>query len=96
LKRFESEASLKDLLSALVTKYESGRPVPWQYEPEAPFQQGLLGGIVGFEIEITRLEGKWKLNQNHSRERRERVVEALKEGGTHDQVEIARLMEETL
>ena len=51
-----------------------------------------MEGIVGFEIPITRLEGKWKLNQNHPVERRERVIKALNTVGGEDSLEIARLM----
>lgn len=39
--------------------------------------EGLLKGIVAFKIEITRLEGKKKLSQNHSQERQRRVIEML-------------------
>ena len=41
----------------------------------------LLAGIVGFRLEVTRLEAKWKLNQNHPRARRDRVIRALEAEG---------------
>ena len=31
--------------------------------------------VVAFRIDIRRIEGKWKLNQNHPRERREKVAQ---------------------
>ncbi|MEZ6065497.1 MAG: hypothetical protein R3B90_07240 [Planctomycetaceae bacterium] len=52
--------------------------------------------IVGFEIEIEELAGKWKLSQNHSRDRRGRVVEQLAASGRDNAVAIARLMHECL
>jgi hypothetical protein len=55
-----------------------------------------LSGIVGLEMEITRREGKYKLNQNRSREDRESVVRALEVEGDPLQSEVAALMRETL
>ena len=52
----------------------------------------MLKAIVGFCIEITRLEGKWKLSQNHSEERRGRVVRALEARADGDSKAIAALM----
>lgn len=84
--------TLTKILEVLVDKYESSRAVPWQFEPSMEFQQKLLDGIIGFQIEITRLEGKWKLNQNHPEERRQRVIAALNEAGSENEREIARLI----
>ena len=52
--------------------------------------------VVGFRVEITRLEGKWKLNQNHPQERREKVIRVLEESADQDAKEIARLMAKML
>jgi transcriptional regulator len=52
----------------------------------------MLKAIVGFRIEITRLEGKWKLSQNHPEERRRRVIRVLEARPDGDSQEIARLM----
>lgn len=57
--------------------YEQSLPQPWQFDAPPDFIDKLLKQIVGFRIEITRMEGKWKLNQNHPPERRERVIQAL-------------------
>jgi transcriptional regulator len=56
----------------------------------------MLGGIVGFRIEITRLEGKWKLSQNQHEGRRQRVIEALETGDDPGSREVAGLMREAL
>lgn len=96
LSPIEDRKQLAGILTSIVDKYESSRPQPWPFDPNTNFHQKMMDGIIGFQIEITRLEGKWKLNQNHPPERRERVIEALiKEGGEH-QLEIARLMEQGL
>ena len=52
----------------------------------------LLEMIVGFEIEVTEIQGKFKLNQNRSREDQRRVAEALVRGGSESATALARLM----
>jgi transcriptional regulator len=37
----------------------------------------MLGGIVGFEIAVSELQGTWKLSQNRSEEDRQGVIDAL-------------------
>jgi transcriptional regulator len=54
----------------------------------------MVHGVVGFRVEISRLEGKWKLNQNHSQERRDKVARALAASDDPEAREIARLMGE--
>ena len=48
--------------------------------------------IVGFEIQITRLEGKWKLRQNRSEEDVRGAIRALREIGDAEAIEVADLM----
>lgn len=52
------------MLHDLVEFYEAERPNRWHGTLPAEFRDGLMKGIVGIEIEITRLEGKFKLSQN--------------------------------
>ena len=52
----------------------------------------MLAQIVGFRIEVERLEGKFKLNQNHPAERRQKVVRALTERGGENARAVAALM----
>jgi transcriptional regulator len=52
----------------------------------------LIRQIVGFRIEINRLEGKWKLNQNHPQERRDKVAVALQKRSDDNSQEIAAMM----
>jgi transcriptional regulator len=60
------------------------------------FIDKLLDAIVGFRIDIERIEGKWKLNQNHDAKRRTRVIRALRDSGGEDREWIANLMSHTL
>lgn len=89
--------TLLQTLRDTVEKYEGGAAVPWSIdEPDEQFLLGLLDSIVGFEIEITRIEGKWKLSQNHTPERRSRVIDTLKQTAGEQQHQIADLMSQTL
>ena len=55
---------LAALVDRLVGIYEAGMPQPWSGELPASFKAGMLKAIVGFTIEIDRIEGKFKLGQN--------------------------------
>ena len=86
---------LVDLVRRYVDVYESGFDSPWPIDSaDSDFIHGLVNGIVGFTVEIERMEGKFKLNQNQSDERRERVIEAL-DGGSEQQQQIADLMRDS-
>jgi transcriptional regulator len=75
--RLMDEAQLHELLIALSSRYESHRPRPWKMSGlPAAYVSGMLASIVGFEIEVRKLEGKFKLSQNRPGEIA-RVVAAL-------------------
>jgi transcriptional regulator len=62
----ENAATLRKIVTDTTTKYESHRPVPWKITlPEAALE-AMLNAIVGFTIQITRIEAKFKLGQNRS------------------------------
>jgi transcriptional regulator len=73
---------LRDLVGALTDRHEKNRAAPWQVA-DAPerYVDRMLSGIVGIEIDITRLEGKFKASQNRSDEDRRRVEAGLAECG---------------
>lgn len=78
-------------LTRMTNRFEAGRPEPWRVtDAPADFIQGLLKGIVGFELEVTRLAGKWKMSQNRSEADRRGVVEGL--AATEDGSAVARLI----
>jgi len=85
---------LTRILTAAVATFERSLQKPWSLDATTAYFQKHLRGIVGFRIEVSRLEGKWKLNQNHSLERRERVMRVLAGSKDQDATEIARLMAE--
>jgi transcriptional regulator len=93
LELVEDAAQTLALLERMVRHYEATQPVPWSLANQpADFVERMARQIVAFRIPIERLEGKWKLNQNHPQERRERVVAALERSDGADEREIAKLM----
>jgi transcriptional regulator len=92
----EERDELLAILRRSVSIYEGSRPEPWVFDASSEHVERLLKSIVGFRIELTRLEGKWKLGQNHSEERRKKVVQALEARTDDDSRAIAKLMAATL
>jgi transcriptional regulator len=91
----EEAGALEGLVRRLVDTFESSRPAPWRMELPADYQQGMLRGIVGFEIELTRLTGKFKLSQNRTPDDRQRVAAALGSGAPDEQG-VAALMRQRM
>jgi transcriptional regulator len=76
-------ARLDAMVKELVAQYEDGRPNPWSTDGlPKDYMTGMLRGIVGLEIEITRLEGKLKLSQNRNAVDRRNVIAALAASGS--------------
>ena len=97
LRTVDDPGHLRDILTRMVSRYESRREPPWSMDlADDEFINKLTSAIVGFEVEIERLEGKWKLSQNHSAERREQMISGLLGTARQDESQIARLMQETL
>ncbi len=90
---FDDEQSLRDVLRRTVAKYEQPRATPWNWDESTEYSTRLLREIVGLRLTIERIEAKWKLNQNHPAERRQRVIAALETGDERER-EIAALMRE--
>ena len=88
----EDELKLAELLRATVEQYESGMPVPWQADLPADYQAAQMKAIVGFEIEVTRIEGKFKLSQNRKPEDVAGVIQALTQSESQTERELASLM----
>ena len=91
----ESEAAVTAALARLTATMEAGlapKP-PWTLADIAgPALAALRRGIVAFEIEISRLEGKRKLNQNRTAADRAGVIEALEAAGDPEGLAVAAAM----
>lgn len=78
----DDERFVRGLVARLTRTHEASQPVPWKMTDSSPeFIDSMLQAIVGMEIEITRLEGKFKLSQNREARDLEGAGKALVEQG---------------
>lgn len=88
----EDEKELADSMRDLVLKYEI-TDSSYQLEDVNPaFLAGLNKGVKGFKINISKIEGKAKLSQNHSLLRQTLVMNQLSQIQNTDEQKISRLM----
>ena len=90
----EDNAVLYDLLKALIETHEAQFEKPWDFPLPDDYVQKMMRGIVGFEIQITRLEGKFKMSQNRTAGEQQQVIAALRDNEDALSVEVAELMSE--
>lgn len=90
----EDPAWLQCLLEDLTRSQESRRPDPWSVQDApADYIAGMLNAIVGIEIPIARLEGKWKISQNRSEADRQGVAHGMgNEGDPHANAQLTAWM----
>ncbi|HEV2337170.1 MAG TPA: FMN-binding negative transcriptional regulator [Stellaceae bacterium] len=87
---------LREFVRRLTERHEAREPAPpWRMEglPDT-YVQSMLNGILGIEIAVSRLEGKFKLSQNRPAVDRPRIVAALERREDPDSRAVARLMRE--
>jgi transcriptional regulator len=84
---------LRGLLRRLSERHEAREAKPWRMDhlPD-PYVASMLNGIVGFEIAVARLEGKFKLSQNRPAGDRPRIIAALDARGEPESGAVAELM----
>lgn len=79
---------LLEQIDELTRAHESKRTEPWNVtDAPQPFVQAQLKGIVGMELPISRIEGKWKVSQNQPERNQRAVVAALRSEGFDDLAE---------
>jgi transcriptional regulator len=85
---------LRKHVTQLVNVHESGEPKPWSVA-DAPrdFIEGLLGEIVGIEIPIMTITGKWKTSQNRVTKDKMGAIAGLRERGDDNSQQMAELVE---
>jgi transcriptional regulator len=88
----EGESELKVLVEQLTHVHESLMPSPRILNLSDERYSKLLNMIVGFEIEITDIQGQFKLSQNRPLEDQLRVIEALSQSSNQTEVAVAKLM----
>jgi len=84
----EDASWLQHQIRSLTAQHESGLAEPWEVD-DAPveFIDGLLRAIVGIEIPIASIKGKWKVSQNRSNADMAGVVAGLRSEGAGDSAE---------
>lgn len=84
---------LRVQLEALTAHNEASFPKPWKVT-DAPhaYTEKLIGSIIGIEIVITKLHGKWKVSQNQPAQNQTTVIEGLEASGTEEASVMAKLV----
>ena len=92
----EKKEEMVERMEKAVHFYESSMPSPWNAKFDDEFIDRLMNGIVVFEISINKMQGKWKLSQNHSVQRQQNVINRLKTSNKYDSATIAKMMEQNI
>jgi transcriptional regulator len=93
LKVVEDAAWLRALLERLTDHHEAAEPQPWRVaDAPADHVEKMLRAIVGIEIAIGHVEGKFKLSQNHPGRNRLGVIAGLRRRDGDGDAELADLM----
>jgi transcriptional regulator len=92
-KAVDDQEWLRRHVSELTAQQERSEHRPWATS-DAPgsFINAMLRGIVGIQFSITRLEGKWKMNQNRGMEDRQGVVKGLRARDDGDDLAVAEIV----
>jgi transcriptional regulator len=94
LRAIDDGAWLRTHLETLTAHNEAAFPSPWQLS-DAPreYTDKLIAAVVGMEIAITRLSGKWKISQNQPAQNRAGVVAGLRANASGAALQMAALVE---
>lgn len=86
---------LQDHLDTITEHYESEQATPWKVD-DAPldFIDGMKRAIVGIEIPIEQIVGKWKVSQNRDSADRQGVIDGLNARGDSNAVEMVAMVEQ--
>lgn len=79
----DDSAWLRELVTRLTQGHEAAQPLPWAVSDAPPdYIDAMLRAIVGIEIPLASLQGKWKMSQNHPAINRDGVQQGLRAQGT--------------
>jgi transcriptional regulator len=90
---FSSAEDLHTMLEELMQTFEPAYRLQWESLSQS-FRENMLRQIVGFEIVATKIEGKFKLSQNRTREDQANVIASLEKSDDSVIAGVARMMEE--
>ena len=88
----QDKEELLTIVDTLTEAQENSRDYPWKVN-DAPqeYIDRMLNAIIGIRVNISDIQGKWKVSQNHSDENRQGVIEALEREGSIEMAEAVRL-----
>jgi transcriptional regulator len=94
LRIIDDASWIRAQLEALTAHNEAVFPEPWAVS-DAPdkFTEQLIEAIIGIEMVITRLSGKWKVSQNQPEKNQRSVIQALNGSGQSEAVAMAALVD---
>jgi transcriptional regulator len=91
----ESRESMDRMINDMIDAYEADYQSHW-HSLSNQYREGMMNGIVGFEILVTRLEGKYKLSQNRSQADQQSVSKALLQSADPDAYAVGYEMAQNL
>ncbi|MEO7457295.1 MAG: FMN-binding negative transcriptional regulator [Gemmatimonadaceae bacterium] len=95
LRLHDDPAFLRAHLEALTERHESPRATPWRVDDApADYIAQQLKAIVGVELRIDRLEGKWKMSQNRQLADIDGVIQGLGSSSIHEEQAVAAIVRE--
>ncbi len=89
------EAAKIKALEQMITFYDPGYLEQWQ-QLSPKFKQGMMRGIVAFELEVSDVQGQQKLSQNKSVAERERIAQQLEKSDNTIEHDLARYIRDTI
>jgi len=90
---FFAPDQLLAVLHELIPMFEPAYAEQWAGLTEA-YRARMLSHIVGFEITVSKIEAKFKLSQNRTREEQATIIETLSAATDTAATGVARLMQE--
>lgn len=86
-----------DLITRLTDQHEAAQEKPWSVS-DAPedYTRRMLPAIVGIEIEITSIVGKWKVSQNQPEKNKQGVITGLSESTNSGDIKMAAIIKEQM
>lgn len=97
MRSIEDPASLLQLLRQLTSHFEQGRAAPWQVDDApADYLANMMAMIVGIEIPIEQISGKWKTSQNRTTQTRAEVALGLSQESSQAAHQMAAVIEQQM
>ena len=92
----EDHAVMREMVERLTAQHEESQPTQWEMDFSTGYAEQMMKRVVAFQIDITSLQGKWKLGQNQSDVRRERVAAMLGSSEHEGDLQVAKLIGEDM